>query len=110
MPEIDRELRLLRTKEAPAERALEAAKTQAREELAAAILERQRVAVVKLDRALAEAGRVNAEVAQLDEWAVAQLGSGAATFAWHELFDETPTTASRLSNWRRWAIEYGMLD
>jgi hypothetical protein len=106
---VDEQLRELRLKEIPAEDALREARRKAYEELAAAVRERQRAAVAKLDAALVAAKKANAEVAALDALAQQQLGNVGVMFAWPEFADETPVAASRLTTWRRFCASEGVL-
>lgn len=107
--EIPRERTMLRAKMAPLERALASAESEARAELRARFAERKRPIVARLSAKLAEAARINDELTALEADEAAHVGSVSAV-AWPELQPESPTTASRLATWRRFARAEGLTD
>jgi hypothetical protein len=108
LAEIDLALLKLRAQEAPAARSLAAAVVAARRELLETVDVERRKAVAKLDEILARAARANAELLALDEKARA-VAQHTVPSGWHELREDSPTEATRLSAWRRSMREHKLL-
>ncbi len=107
--ELDRELAGLRVREIPAERALRAATDTARADGLRAVNEERRRVVARLASALARCEQVNREALALDERARAIGGVFVTPTGWHELREDTPTEATRLSAWKYAMASEGLL-
>jgi hypothetical protein len=108
-PHVEGELLALRAAEVVAERKLGEAEAAAKAEIGAALRERYRAAIARLDAELTRAANANAAVAELDAQAHAVLGTAAPAFALHELRPATAAEDTRLDAWRRWCCDHGLM-
>lgn len=86
------------------ERELRAAQDREREAQRVESHARKKPIIVRLAKALDAAARINAELL-----AIENEEQAAVRTTWHELFEETPLSASRLVSWQRFVkSEYGI--
>jgi hypothetical protein len=86
------------------ERELRAAQDRERDAKHAECHARKKPVIARLSKALDAAARINAELL-----AIENEEQTAVRVTWHELFNETPLSASRLVNWQRFVkSEFGI--
>ena len=107
LDEIPRELQQLRVATLAGERALDAARSEAKAVLRATIDDSRCVLIAGLVAKLRAAQPENDELVRLDALESSQCGV-TATWAWHELADE-PLRTSRLTAYEQAARAHGLL-